>query len=117
MKYTKEEKIEWVRQYLSGMPLRYPPGVKKSHFKEMIRYWRRDTRPMAKRLPWSLSLSGSIWFTRKEIEKAEAEQKNKKRNSRFRFCEIWLLFLSFRARLTRLELQWINTFRGTTAHA
>lgn len=38
MKYTKEEKIEWVMQYLSGMPLRYPPGVKKANFKKMIRY-------------------------------------------------------------------------------
>lgn len=38
MKYTKEEKIEWVMQYLSGMPLRYPPGVEKANFKRKIRY-------------------------------------------------------------------------------
>lgn len=37
MKYSKEDKIEWVKQYLSDISLRYPPGVKKNSFRFLIR--------------------------------------------------------------------------------
>lgn len=42
MKYTKEEKLEWVKQYLSGMPLKYPPGVESTNFKSMVSLWARS---------------------------------------------------------------------------
>jgi transposase-like protein len=42
MKYTKEEKVEWVKQYLSGMPLKYPDGCADAvRFKDMVHKWAR----------------------------------------------------------------------------
>ena len=40
MKYTKKQKLEWIHQYLSGMPLKYPPGIhSKKRFHDMVRQW------------------------------------------------------------------------------
>ena len=40
MKYTKKQKLEWIHQYLSGMPLKYPPGIRsKEGFNGMVRRW------------------------------------------------------------------------------
>ena len=40
MKYTKKQKLDWIHQYLSGMPLKYPPGIySKKRFNDMVRRW------------------------------------------------------------------------------
>ena len=40
MKYTKKQKLEWIHQYLSGMPLKYPPGIRsKKRFNDMVSRW------------------------------------------------------------------------------
>lgn len=40
MKYTKKQKLEWIHQYLSGTPLKYPPGIhSKKRFHDMVRRW------------------------------------------------------------------------------